>query len=382
MAVLNLGMKKSQNIFKKLGHMNWSFLGLLTVISCIGFLTLYSASGGHLAPWADKQMVRFGFGMLLLFFIALIDVRYWMRYAYLLYGASFLSLLIVETAGRIAGGAQRWINLYLFHVQPSELMKITLVLALARYFHLQSDKEKRQVRNFIIPGIMILAPAGLILIQPDLGTALIVVMIGGIMLFLAGIPMWIVVTSAVGGVAAIPVLWAFLRDYQKQRVFTFLNPENDPLGSGYQIIQSKIALGSGGFFGKGFLKGSQAYLNYLPEKETDLIFTMFSEEFGMLGGVVLISLYAFLIAKGYEMAIRCRTQFGRLVCLGVISTFFLSVFINMAMVMGLLPVVGVALPLMSYGGTSLLTLLMGFGFLMSVEVHPNSNLYRPSRYEL
>ena len=382
MALLNLETKKPDSFFRKFSHIHWPFLFIIVLLSCIGFLTLYSAAGGSFSPWANKQMIRFCIGLIFLFVIALTDIRIWLRYAYHLYFIAFLLLIIVEAVGRIAGGSQRWINLYLFHLQPSELMKISLILALARYFHLQTQTELRQVRNFILPVFMIFAPAAMVLIQPDLGTSLILIMIGGILLFAAGLPMWIVNTSLVLVTSCIPILWLFLHEYQKRRVLTFLNPESDPLGSGYHVIQSKIALGSGGIFGKGFLKGTQSYLNYLPEKQTDFIFTMFSEEFGLVGGLILIALYGMLMVMGYTIALQSRSQFGRLLCLGIMSTIFLYTFINMAMVMGLLPVVGVPLPLMSYGGTSMVTLLMGFGFLMSVKVHPNTNLYRPSHFDL
>lgn len=382
MKILSLNMRKSDSWTKKLSHFHWPFLLLIVLISCIGFITLYSAANGHLSPWADKQMIRFGVGMGFLFFIALTDVRIWMRYAYPLYLASFILLIIVEAVGRIGGGSQRWINFYVFYLQPSEIMKITLILALSRYFHLLATSELRKIRTYILPLLMILAPAALVLIQPNLGTASVLFMIGGLILFAAGLPLWIVVTSFVTILSSVPVLWLFLHDYQKRRVFMFLNPESDPLGAGYHIIQSKIALGSGGIFGKGFLKGSQSYLNYLPEKQTDFIFTMFCEEFGLMGGFTLIGLYGALIAMGYGIAFRARSQFGRLLCLGVVSIVFIHCFINMAMNMDFLPVVGLPLPLMSYGGTSLLTLLLGFGFLLSVEAHPNTNLYRPSHFDL
>lgn len=373
--------KKNDTPLKKLRCVNWSFLLIVTIISCIGFLTLYSAAQGHLAPWAEKQIFRFMVGMLLLLMIALTDLRIWLKYAYILYCVSFIALIVVECIGRIAGGAQRWINLYIFHLQPSELMKIALILALARYFHFRSDKEIRQIRFFIFPLLLILAPVILVILQPDLGTALMMLMSGGIIVFAAGLPMGIVLGALGSCIGLLPILWLFLHDYQKQRVLTFLDPGIDPLGSGYHIIQSKIALGSGGILGKGLLKGSQSYLDYLPEKQTDFIFTMFSEEFGLLGGIILLSLYGVLIYMGYVTAHHSRHQFGRLICLGIISTVFLYVFINMAMVMGLLPVVGVPLPLMSYGGTAMLSMLMGLGFLMSVQVHPHIQLHRPTRYD-
>lgn len=381
MGPINLHSHKNRGLSQKLLAVNWSYLLVVTIIASIGFLELYSAARGNLSPWADRQMMRFIVGTGILITAAVIDLKHWLRWSYLFFFLSFIGLVVVELFGFIGMGAQRWINIGFFQLQPSELVKVAIILALARYFHFSTPTEVRQLRHLIIPTLMILVPAFLVILQPDLGTALMLIMIGGIIMFAAGIPMWIFTTAIVGACAAIPVLWQFLHDYQKQRVYTFLNPESDPLGSGYHIIQSKIALGSGGFWGKGFLNGSQGYLNYVPEKQTDFIFSLFSEELGMFGGIILLSLYLLLVGMGYKIAFNAKSQFAKLVAIGVSSSIFLYVFINMSMVMGLLPVVGVPLPLLSYGGTSLLTLLMAMGFMMSIEVHPNSNLHRPSQYE-
>ena len=276
---------------------------------------------------------------------------------------------MVEAKGTVGMGAQRWIDIGFIQLQPSEIMKIALILSLSRYFHGASFQEIGRPLFLIPPLIMVFAPAALVLKQPDLGTAMMLVMSSGALFFMAGVRVWKFLLVIASGLGAVPVAWQFLREYQKKRVLIFMNPEDDPLGAGYHITQSKIALGSGGMFGKGFMMGTQSRLNFLPEKQTDFIFTMFAEEWGMMGGLVLLGLYALLLAFGYAIAIRCRSQFGRLVAHGITTTFFLYVFINIAMVMGLVPVVGVPLPLISYGGTAMLSLLFGWGLVMSAYIH-------------
>jgi rod shape determining protein RodA len=319
-------------------------------------------------------MVRFAVGLLLMFAVAILDLRFWLRYAYLFYFFAFTLLVFVEIEGQIGMGAQRWIDLGLFQIQPSEIMKIALVLALARYFHrLDFDAIGRPL-PLLVPITLVLTPAALVLLQPDLGTAGMLLLIGAAMFFLAGVKIWKFVVVALLGLGAVPVGWEFLHDYQRQRILTFLDPESDPLGSGYHILQSKIAFGSGGVFGKGYLMGTQSHLSFLPERQTDFIFTMLAEEFGMLGGLVLLALYGLVILYGYAIAMRSRNQFGRLLALGITSSLFFYVFINTAMVMGLIPVVGVPLPLISYGGTAMLTLLMGFGLVLSVNIHRDARI--------
>ena len=278
--------------------------------------------------------------------------------------------------GEEVNGAKRWVGFAGLLLQPSELMKISLVLALARYFHGLTPEDVGRIPLLIPPILMVAAPSALVLRQPDLGTTLLLIAGGGVIFWLAGVRVWKFALVLGSALAAIPIGWQFLREYQKNRVLTFLNPENDPLGAGYHITQSKIALGSGGLFGKGFMLGSQSHLNFLPEKQTDFIFTMLGEEFGLVGGMALLGLYALVITYGYVIALRCQNQFGRLVAIGVTSTFFLYVFINIAMVMGLIPVVGVPLPLVSYGGTVMMTILVSFGLLMSVSIHRDIRISR------
>jgi len=301
--------------------------------------------------------------------ISLIDIRIWMRYSYFFYSSTLFLLIIVELFGTVGMGAQRWLNFGYFNLQPSELMKITLILALARYFHGGSIEDVGRPMYLIPPLLMIGLPAALVFRQPDLGTSLLLVIASGAIFFTAGVRMWKFGVIIALGIGAMPVAWQFLHEYQKRRVLTFLNPESDPLGAGYHIIQSQIALGSGGIFGKGFMQGTQGHLRFLPEMQTDFIFTMLAEEFGMIGGLGLLTLYGLIIIYGFAMTLRSRNQFGRLVGAGVTTTFFLYVFINIAMVMGLIPVVGVPLPLISYGGTAMMTLLIGFGLLLSVWIH-------------
>ena len=354
---------------QKLLHIHWLFVILLCLTASIGLAMLYSAANGNLDPWASRQFARFCVGVTVMIAIALIDIKIWMRNAYLFYVITLGLLVIVEVAGTIGMGAQRWLSFGYFNLQPSELMKISLVLALARYFHGASIEDVSRPTYLIVPLLMIALPSALVLRQPDLGTTLLLVMASGAIFFTAGVRMWKFGVVFVAAIGAMPVAWQFLHEYQKQRVLTFLSPESDPLGSGYHIIQSKIALGSGGVFGKGFMQGTQGHLRFLPEMQTDFIFTMLAEEFGMVGGVGLLTLYGLILVYGFAMTLRSRNQFGRLVGAGITTTFFLYVFINIAMVMGLIPVVGVPLPLISYGGTAMMTLLIGFGLLLSVWVH-------------
>jgi rod shape determining protein RodA len=353
----------------KLLHLNWGLILLVSTAASIGFAMLYSAANADLEPWASRQMARFALGVVLMLVTALIDIRFWLRMAYPIYGVCLLLLAAVEIAGSIGMGAQRWIDLGFIQLQPSEVMKIALILALARWFHGVEAEDVSKPRSLAVPLALMLAPTAMVMRQPDLGTAMMLLACGGVMLWLVGVRMWIFAAVAAAVVAAVPVAWQFLHSYQKDRILTFLNPENDPLGAGYHILQSKIALGSGGVFGKGFLGGTQSHLNFLPEKQTDFIFTMLAEEFGLVGGVAVIGLYGLLIAYGTYIAWRSRSQFGRLLALGLTTNFFLYVFINIAMVMGVLPVVGVPLPLISYGGTAMLTVLIGFGLTMSVWLH-------------
>ena len=294
---------------------------------------------------------------------------------------ALLLVLAVDIIGFKGMGAQRWLDLGIIQLQPSEIMKVALLLALARYFHGLAHDEVSRIRNLIVPLLMVAVPVGLVVKQPDLGTAILLVIAGGTIFFAAGLAWRYFIFSGIAVLAAVPVIWDRLHDYQRNRVFTFFDPERDPLGAGYHILQSKIALGSGGLFGKGFMQGTQAHLNFLPEKQTDFIFTMLGEELGFIGAIVLLLLYVIVLAVSLNVALQCRNQFGRLLATGVAVSFFFYVFINTAMVMGLLPVVGVPLPLVSYGGTAMLSLMFGFGLLMSCYIHRNVEIARgPSTF--
>lgn len=366
----------SMSLSQKIGQLNWGLIFLITAVACIGFAALYSAAGGNMEPWASRQMVRFAVGVAAMVIVALIDIRLWYRFAYIIYGIGFILLLVVEVMGKVGMGAQRWIDLGFIQLQPSEFMKIAVIIALARYFHGGTLDDAKRLFYLIPPALMILAPVGLVMMQPDLGTGGMVLMAGAAVIFLAGAPVWLFLLGIAGVVAAMPVGWAFLREYQRDRVRTFLNPEADPLGAGYHIIQSKIALGSAGVEGKGFLQGTQSGLNFLPEKQTDFIFTLWAEEWGLLGGVFLLVLMALIFLYCGWIAFRCRHTFGRLLAFGLMVNFSLYVLINVAMVMGVIPVVGVPLPLISYGGTAMLAILIAFGLIMSCNIHRDSKLPR------
>lgn len=364
------------DVFQKLFHINWGLVALLVVVASAGFSALYSASGGQLDPWASRQMVRFAIAAMGMLVLALVDIRFWYRLSYPAYIAGFVLLVIVEIKGHIGMGAQRWINLGFMQLQPSELMKIAVIMALARYFHAADMQDMRRI-GFLVPAaLLILAPVGLVMVQPDLGTAVMILMAGAAVFFISGAPLWLFIGGISATVMAMPVAWHFLHDYQKKRIFTFLDPESDPLGAGYHITQSKIALGSGGIAGKGFLKGTQSHLNFLPEKQTDFIFTLWAEEWGLIGGFFLLILFGLIFFYAGWIAFRCRHAYGRILAFGLMVNFSLYVIINIGMVAGLLPVVGVPLPLMSYGGTAMLSVLAGFGLIMSCGLYKDAKLPR------
>lgn len=363
--------ERSQNLTfaQKLANTNWMLIVLIFATAGIGLAMLYSVANGNVNPWMSRQLVRFAIGLAVMFTVAFIDIRVWMRLAYPIYGVALSLLVLVQAMGTIGMGAQRWVSLGVFNLQPSELMKIALVLALARYFHSLSHEDVGRVRWLLVPTAMVLAPAALVLMEPDLGTASLLVLGGFALFFLAGVRWWKFAIALAALLGTIPFAWDQLHSYQKARILTFLDPGRDPLGAGYHILQSKIALGSGGIWGKGYLLGTQSHLSFLPEKQTDFIFTTLAEEFGLVGGLFLLALYVAMMAYGFAIGLRVRSQFGRLLAMGVTTTFFLYVFINVAMVMGLIPVVGVPLPLISYGGTAMVTILTGFGLLLSAYIH-------------
>lgn len=357
------------SIGQKIGRLPWFLLFLITLTASIGFSLMYSAAQGNFQPWALRQVIHFSIFLPVMLVISLIDLRTLYRYAYLPYILILLLLIVVGVSGHTAMGATRWVNLGSFKLQPSELMKISLVFALARYFHSITLEEVARPLVLIPPIIMVVVPFALIVKQPDLGTGLILLSVGGAMFFMAGVRLWKFALVISIALVAMPVAWHFMHDYQKNRVITFMHPEKDPLGAGYNILQSKIAIGSGGFAGKGLLHGTQSQLNFLPEHQTDFIFTMLSEELGFAGGLLILLLYTLIIGYGILISLNSQSQFGRLLCIGAITIFFVHVFVNMGMVMGLLPVVGAPLPLLSYGGTIMMTILIGFGVIINVHIN-------------
>ena len=364
-----LWREASFDVTGRILRVNWLYVLLLCALAGVGYTALYSAAGGSPEPYATRHALRFGFGLVMMIVIALVDIRFLARLAWPAYIAGVVLLVLVLRVGHVGKGAQRWIDIAGLQLQPSELMKLALILALASWFHRASWQRIGNPLFLVPPILVILLPVGLILKEPNLGTAMITAMLGGTIFFAAGVRLWkfLLVTLPVPFAAQFG--YAHLHDYQRARIDTFLHPESDPLGAGYNIIQSKIALGSGGLWGKGFLQGTQGHLDFLPEKQTDFIFTMIGEEFGLAGSLAVMGLLLLIILGGMLIALCCRHQFGRLVALGIACNFFLYVFVNIAMVMGAIPVGGVPLPLVSHGGSAMITVLLGFGILMSVHVH-------------
>jgi len=373
---ISMFIQDDMRLSKRIMKLNWWLMFLVTCVAGVGLASLYSAAGGNIDPWASRHFTRFAIGCFGMVAIALIDIRWWYKLVWPIYGVGLALLIFVEIKGHVGMGAQRWINLGFINLQPSELMKIAVVMALARHFHGASPEQARRLSFLIIPAFLILIPVALVLLQPDLGTSLMIVMAGAAVVFIAGAPIWLFIGAIIMTAISIPIAWQFLHEYQKKRVMTFLDPESDPLGAGYHITQSKIAIGSGGIEGKGFLQGTQSHLNFLPEKQTDFVFTLWVEEWGLLGGAALLTLFFLIFMTGLRTALKCKHQFGKYLSLGVSVNFSLYVFINIAMVMGLIPVVGAPLPLVSYGGTSMLAALIGFGLMMSCSIHRHSKVTR------
>ena len=362
------------NILSRLRSINFVFLFLVTLIFLFGVLSLYSVSGGEFNSWPIKHVQRFILGLIIFFIICSFDIKFFFIFAYPIFFLSLLFLIVVPFLGTEMYGATRWIKVAGISLQPSEFIKFTLILALAKYFHSTAGDSKSFIKKFILPLIIILIPVIIVATQPDLGTA-VIIFIGGVSIFwIVGLSYKYFISGGVVLILSIPLLWQYLKDYQKERVFTFFNPERDPLGNGYHIMQSKIALGSGGISGKGYMEGTQSHLNFLPEMHTDFIFTMFGEEFGFLGVLVLICLYAGLIFLSIKMGLESRSYFGKYLSLGISTVFFIYIFVNISMVTGLLPVVGVPLPLVSYGGSSMLAVMGAFGLLMNCYIHQKTIL--------
>ncbi|GBD45120.1 Peptidoglycan glycosyltransferase MrdB [bacterium HR40] len=358
------------SLSEKLSLLNWPFVLLVVpAFGIIGYLVLYSAAGGAHEPWAWRHALRFALGYAVMLGVAFVDIRFWHRWAHVFYGLVIVLLLAVDIVGSINKGAQRWLAFGPFQLQPSELAKLALVLMLARFYHGLRLEDVGRPIHLIVPLALIGLPAALTVAQPDLGTGVLIVALGGGLMFLAGVRIWKFVLAGGLLAAAVPLVWTRLHDYQRERVLTFLDPERDPLGAGYHIIQSKIALGAGGLAGRGFLHGTQAQLDFLPEKQTDFAFTLLAEETGFVGAATVLTLCLMVAFVALRISLRATSDFGRLVAMGVGLNFSIHAVVNIAMVTGLVPVVGVPLPLISYGGTAMLTTLFGFGLMLSADIH-------------
>lgn len=376
MSYYDSGYDKSPTGLSKILFFHWPLFLLLIAVSATGFMMLYSVAGGSFEPWAAAQMKRFAIGIVGMFFIAFIHIRFWRRVAPIAYIVSLILLVVVYFFGETGMGAQRWIDLGFMQLQPSEVMKVSLILALAMYYDWLDPEQVSRPLWVALPLVITLIPVVMVLQQPDLGTAILLALGAGVVMFLAGVSLWyfVVALAAGGGLVTVVMMsrgesWQLLKDYQYRRIETFINPALDPLGSGYHITQSKIALGSGGLSGRGYMQGTQSRLNFLPEKHTDFIFTTLAEEFGFIGSISLLLVYTAITVFVILSAISNRDRFAGLVTGGLGAVFFFFFTVNMAMVMGLVPVVGVPLPLVSYGGTAMLVLLGAFGLIQSAHIH-------------
>ncbi|WP_417733780.1 rod shape-determining protein RodA [Roseovarius sp.] len=376
MSYLEYTVKTTPSGPGKVLHLNWPLVVLLVAVAGVGFLMLYSVAGGSLSPWAEPQMKRFALGFAVMLTVAMVPIWFWRNMSLLAYLVSLALLIAVALVGIEGKGAQRWIDIGFMRLQPSELVKITLVMLLAAYYDwLPMSRVSRPVW-VALPVAMILFPVALVLRQPDLGTSILLLAAGGVMMFIAGVH-WAYFATVIAAVVALVFAvfesrgtpWQMLENYQYRRIDTFLNPDNDPLGAGYHITQSKIALGSGGWTGRGFMQGTQSRLNFLPEKHTDFIFVTLAEEFGFVGAISILGLYALILIFCISTALSNRDRYSSLLTLGIAMTFFLFFSVNMSMVMGLMPVVGVPLPLVSYGGSAMLVLMVGFGLVQSAHIH-------------
>ncbi|KIE04980.1 Rod shape-determining protein RodA [Candidatus Jidaibacter acanthamoeba] len=355
-------------------NISWKLLLITFSISLVGVALLYSAANGKMEPWAIKQLYTILFTLPLIILLCLVDTYLIFKYAYVFYFICLFLLVLAEVLGHKAMGAQRWLKLGSLNIQPSEFVKLAIILSLARYFHTLHSNQVSNFKSLIIPIIIFLLPVILILKQPNLGTAAIIIMISAAIFFVSGVKIWKFALVIIAGLGILPVIWQFMHDYQKQRVLTFLDPERDPLGAGYNIIQSKIAIGSGGVLGKGFLQGSQNQLSFLPENQTDFIFTLLAEEFGLVGVAILLIMYFIVSLYCYYISFNCDSHFCRLASVGVATMLFIHVFINIGMISGMLPVVGTPLPFLSYGGSNLIASFLGIGIVLNSQSHKSLKL--------
>ena len=355
--------------FQKIRSFDYILLLCILIIGIISCFSMYSTDGGDLLYHSKSHIIRFGIFFTMMIFLSFLSIRFWHSMGYFFYAVVMLLLIAASLYGVTAQGSQRWINLYFLNIQPSELMKISIIVFFAKYYHRSSIQSVNSFKNLIIPIVILIIPILLVISQPDLGTSILIALSGLIVLWLAGINIKYFFYSTLTFLISIPFIISFLKPYQKLRILTFFNPDRDPLGAGYQIIQSKIAVGSGGLTGKGFLKGTQSYLEFLPEKHTDFIFTLFAEEHGFVGSIILLFVYAVMIFRILRIGSISRSFFGKLYCYGFGSAIFVYITVNMSMVLGLLPIVGSPLPIMSYGGSSMLATMIGFSIVMSSRIY-------------
>ncbi len=362
-------IQSSLSFRDKLLSIDYILVISILILGITSMFAMYSTDGGEFKYHTESHILRFFVFFIMFFILSFVQIRFWHSTSYLIYAIFFILLLGVKYFGLTSSGSQRWLNFYFMNLQPSELMKVGLILFLAKYYHRISIENINRLRYLFLPIVVLIAPVLLVIMQPDLGTALLIAAGGVVVAWLAGVRAKFFAYSSIVFISLLPIAISFLKPYQKARILTFLNPEKDPLGAGYQIIQSKIAIGSGGLFGKGFLNGSQSYLDYLPEKHTDFIFTLFSEEFGFFGSLLILFLYGIIIFRIIKIGNITRSNFGKLYCYSFATAFFIYVVVNMGMVLGLLPIVGSPLPIMSYGGSSMMAIMLGLGIAMSCKVH-------------
>ena len=365
-------IQSSLNFRDKFFSIDYILVLSVLILGIISMFAMYSTDGGEFKYHTKSHIIRFFVFFFMFFILSFIQIRFWHSTSYFIYVSFFILLLCVKYFGLTSSGSQRWLNFYFMNLQPSELMKVGLILFLAKYYHRVSIENINRLRFLFTPVVALIAPVLLVITQPDLGTSLLIAAGGIVVAWLAGVRAKFFGISFLAFIALLPLAISFLKPYQKSRILTFLNPDRDPLGAGYQIIQSKIAIGSGGLFGKGFLNGSQSYLDYLPEKHTDFIFTLFSEEFGFFGSISILLLYGIIISRIIRIGNITRSNFGKLYCYSFGSAFFVYVIVNMGMVLGLLPIVGSPLPIMSYGGSSMMAIMLGLGIAMSCKIYKDT----------
>ena len=362
------------SVFDKFLALDYFLILIVMLIGAISVFAIYSTESGEFSYYTKNHLIRLLSFFVMFLFLSFIRISFWYRNAYIFYVICLILLITVLLFGITASGSKRWVNLYFLNLQPSELMKIAIILCFARYYHRIQSADVQSYKFLLIPMILLIIPCYLVITQPDLGTSILIAGSGILIMWLAGINIKYFVYSGLLLLVSMPFVISILKPYQKSRILTFFNPDRDPLGAGYQIIQSKIAIGSGGFFGKGFLKGTQSYLEFLPEKHTDFIFTLFSEEFGFLGSILLLLLYILLIYRVVSIGFFTRSFFAKLFCFGFASAIFLYVFVNISMVLGLLPIVGAPLPIMSYGGSSMLSIMLGLSIVMSSRIYSQDQI--------